>query len=94
MMLTDRMRRKNILHLMNENNVLRSMIKKKRKGKKGRLWIRPGRSTQWWQAFQNETVVAEEWKENFRMSRDSFVVLCGELRTYIESNALQWLQSH
>ena len=44
MTLTNRTRRKNILHLMNENNVLRSMIKKKREGKKGRLWIRPGRS--------------------------------------------------
>ena len=32
----------------------------------------------------SDTVVAEEWKENFRMSKLSFYKLCDELRPYIE----------
>lgn len=28
--------------------------------------------------------VAEEWKENFRMGKDNFYKLCGELRQFIE----------
>lgn len=29
-------------------------------------------------------MLAEEWKENFRMSKDNFYKLCGELRPFIE----------
>ena len=33
------------------------------------FWTRPGRTSAWWDNFVNEVVVAEEWRENFRMSR-------------------------
>ena len=46
----------------------------KRLGKKGerrkqRFWIRPGRTSAWWDGFVSEIVLPEEWRENFRMSR-------------------------
>ena len=36
-----------------------------------RFWIRPGRTSAWWDNFVSQTVVPEEWKENFRMPRPS-----------------------
>ena len=49
-----------------------------------RFWVRPGRTSLWWDNFLSGVVISEEWKENFRMSRNSFHQLCDELRTYIE----------
>ena len=49
-----------------------------------RFWIRPGRTSAWWGNFVSQTVVPEEWKENFRMSRPSLLKLSEELRPYIE----------
>lgn len=53
---------------------------------KGRVGIRPGRSNEWWKSFLDGKIVADEWKENFRMSQESFIVLCGELNAYINRN--------
>ena len=33
-----------------------------------RFWIRPGRTSVWWENFEKELVLPEEWHENFRMS--------------------------
>ena len=51
---------------------------------KRRFWIRPGRTRVWWDNFLNGVMLAEEWKENFRMDKDNFYKLCGELRPFIE----------
>ena len=40
--------------------------------KQRRFWIRPGRTSLWWDNFLNGVMLEEEWKENFRMSRVSF----------------------
>ena len=48
-----------------------------------RFWIRPGRTSAWWDNFVSQTVVPEEWKENFRMSQPSLLKLSEELRPYI-----------
>ena len=37
--------------------------------KQRRCWTRPGRTSAWWDNFVTEVVVAEEWRENLRMSR-------------------------
>lgn len=58
--------------------------KKRRNRRKRRFWVRPGRTNAWWNSFVTDNVVAEEWKENFRMSKLSFNKLCDELRPYIE----------
>ena len=38
----------------------------------------------WWDNFVDEIVVAEEWKENFRMCKDNFLKLCDELCPHIQ----------
>ena len=38
----------------------------------------------WWDNFVDEVVVAEEWKENFRMCKENFLKLCDELRPHIQ----------
>ena len=47
-----------------------------------RFWIRPGRTSVWWDNFVSQTVVPEEWKENFRMPRSSLLKLSEELQLY------------
>ena len=51
------------------------------------FWEKPSRVGIWWDNFINNVVVPEEWVENFRMSKDSFMSLCYELKPYIEKNA-------
>ena len=48
-----------------------------------RFWMRPGRTRAWWDKFVTNTVVPEEWRENFRMSRESFYTLCDKLDVHI-----------
>ncbi|XP_033970360.1 putative nuclease HARBI1 [Trematomus bernacchii] len=55
-----------------------------RRATRRRFWVRPGRSSSWWDNFVNGVVVDEEWRENFRMSRASVVALTEELCPYIE----------
>ena len=38
-----------------------------------RFWIGPGRSNEWWSNFLAQKVIDEEWKENFRLSREIFI---------------------
>lgn len=49
-----------------------------------RFWIRPGRTSVWWENFEKEVVLPEEWHENFRMSRSSLLSLSELLRPSIE----------
>ena len=49
-----------------------------------KFWVRPGQTSAWWDNFVNQIVVPEEWRENFRVSRDSLYSLAEELRPYIE----------
>ena len=59
----------------------------KRAGKRCRplrFWVRPGRTSAWWDNFVHQIAIAEEWWENFRMSRGSLYELANELRPYIE----------
>lgn len=52
---------------------------------RGRFWTRPGRTSSWWDNFENEVVViAEEWRENFRMSRTLLLSLSERLYPHIE----------
>ncbi|XP_060758370.1 putative nuclease HARBI1 [Neoarius graeffei] len=55
-----------------------------RRAKRRRFWVRPGRTSSWWDNFVNGVVVDAEWRENFRMSRASLVSLSEELRPHIE----------
>ena len=48
-----------------------------------RFWIKPGKTQVWWDNFVNNVVPREEWKENFRMTRATFLSLCEEIRPCI-----------
>ena len=48
-----------------------------------RVWVRLGRTDAWWKNFEKNVMLPEEWRENFRMSRDSFFVLCDLLRPWL-----------
>lgn len=41
-------------------------------------------------SFIGNEVVAEKWKENFRMPKESFMVFCDELRAYIQKKDNQF----
>ena len=70
------------------------MLKYLRKRTNGRtfprariFWVRPGRCNEWWYNFITQRVTAEEWKENFRMNRETFLKLCDDLRPSLEGQA-------
>ncbi len=54
------------------------------KAKARRFWVRPGRTAAWWQNFVDGKVIDEEWRENFRMDKDSFYRLVEELEPFLE----------
>ena len=69
------------------NTSSRSRINKSKKKRQARrFWVRPGRTQVWWQNFLNNIVVDEEWKENFIMTKNTFMELCEELRGHLQKN--------
>ena len=44
------------------------------------FWVRPGRTSAWWDNFVGGIMIEEECRENFRMSRGSLYKLADELR--------------
>ena len=68
-------------------------MKNARRNPKRRFWIRPGRTDGWWQNFVDNVVVPEEWRENFRMSKNSFLLLCNKLRPFLEKQTTNMRQS-
>ena len=74
-----------LLALSDERTGRQKQLKRlKRQPRPRRLWVRPGRTSAWWDNFVSQTVVEEEWRENFRMSRSSLYKLADQLRPYIE----------
>ena len=68
------------------------MLKDLRKRTNGRrfpraFWVRPRRCNEWWGNFITQRVTTEEWKENFRMNRETFLKLCDDLRPSLEGQA-------
>ena len=68
-------------------------VKRKNKVKSQiKYWIWPGRSNEWWNGFVEDEVLPNEWKDNFRMSKESFYILVDKLQTYIIKNTTQMRQ--
>ena len=40
-----------------------------------RFWIKHGKTNEWWKGFLEKNVIIEEWRENVRMSYDTFMKL-------------------
>ena len=79
-------RRLNLSRLLSTTTSTFTRVKRlrcRRESKERRFWTRPGCTSAWWNNFADQVVIPEEWKENFRMSRDSLYNLAEELRPYI-----------
>ena len=82
-----RKRQNTLRALLLSNGPQRRTLRRYKPYKERRFWIRPGRTSAWWDSFVNEVVVPEEWRENFRMSRASLLVLSELLRPHIEGES-------
>nr|XP_057903307.1 interleukin enhancer-binding factor 2 homolog isoform X1 [Doryrhamphus excisus] len=49
-----------------------------------RFWVRPGRTSSWWENFVDGVVADDDWRASFRMCRGSLLALSEELRPHIE----------
>lgn len=56
------------------------------------VWCRP-RSNVWWESVSSGLFGEEWWKENLRMKKTTFQVLCSELRPYITRQTTHLRQS-
>ena len=81
-------KRMNIMKMLSVSTSQKIVSKrlKKKPARPRRFWVRPGRTSAWWDNFVSQIVVPEEWRENFRMSRESLNSLAEELRPHIEGN--------
>mgnify|MGYP002804178431 FL=1 len=70
-------RRKQLVVILNSpiRRVKKKIIRKER-----RHWIRPGRNNIWWKKIISGISLQDEWRENLRVSRETFDYLCNELR--------------
>lgn len=83
--LKKRMNMMKVLSVSSSQKIVLKRLKKK-PPRPRRFWVRPGRTSAWWDNFSRQIVVPEEWRENFRMSRESLYSLAEELRPHIEGN--------
>lgn len=85
------MRRKTMRHkrlssfVRSQNIAKKSIFRRKsiKPRKKRRWWVAPGRTESWWIQMISGEAPPEEWKKNFRMSREDFSKLCDELLPFI-----------
>lgn len=76
------LRKKKLLDLLiSVSTSYRAHCRKARKPRE--YWIAPGRTRAWWDNFISGTMLLNEWRNNFRMSKDNFYKLCEELRPFI-----------
>jgi hypothetical protein len=61
--------------------------KKKRRKPRRLMWVRPGRTSIWWDNFIDSVMIEEEWRENFRLSKVNFFKLCNELEPYLRKKS-------
>ena len=71
--------RQDVLRLLSMNSC-HHKVKKRANHHRRRFWTRPGRTSALWDNFINGTMIEEEWRENFRMSKTSLLKLAEELR--------------
>ena len=64
--------------------------KKKRNNVPRRFWKRPGRCAGWWNNMLSGLALPEEWRENIRMSEQTFKKLCTLLCPYIEKETTRF----
>ena len=88
-MIACKMQRKCLLNLLLTDGS-RRIPKIKPNCKPCQCWIRPGRTNGWWLGFHQNRVAPSEWKENFRVSRESFLALCTELNEHVVKSSTRF----
>ena len=78
-----RWKRKQLQLLTSNCNLRCKRTRKKKSSGRRRFWVKPGRSSQWGDNFVNDLVTEEDWKQNFRMSKECLYQLCHEVGPYI-----------
>ena len=53
------------------------------KRQRRKCWLKSGRTNTWWKTFLGGSVPKSEWKDNLRMSKESFQQLCKMLYPYL-----------
>ena len=62
--------RQDVLRLLSMNSG-HHKLKKRANHHRRRFWMRPGRTSAWWDNFINGTMIEEEWRENFSSTSSS-----------------------
>ena len=73
--------------LQNAILISAKLVRKRRKWKNRRprrFWVKPGRTSSWWDNMLNGVCLDSDWKDYFRMSRCNFEKLCDDLRPLLE----------
>ena len=77
-------RRKKLLAIINLMSNTWKRCKKKQILR--RFWIHQAKTSLWWDKFLQDKVISEDWRENLRMSKNSFYKLCDLLAPFISKN--------
>lgn len=59
-------------------SVVRAKTQRSRYSRKIAIWCKP-RSTKWWNNIVMGSFTPQDWLENFRMSKETFLFICNEL---------------
>ena len=59
--------------------------RKRRKIGQRKYWVKPGRTSLWWENLMNGLLTEEEWKNKLRKSRNDFFYLVDLLKPDIDT---------
>ena len=62
---------------------LRHIQMRKMSRKRRTVWVNDGRTEAWWLNMIKGILPEDDWKRNFRMTREKFCLLCEQLRPYL-----------
>ncbi len=77
------MREKRLRSQSIANKLMLYRTKRRKPRKKKRWWVAPGHTDNWWINMISGEAPAEEWKKNFRMTREDFETLVNQLLPFI-----------
>lgn len=77
-------RRHNLTLLLSISSKKTWLKRVKKSPRPRRFWVTPGRTSAWRNNLVDQVVIPEEWRKNFRMSRDSLPEFANELGPYVK----------
>lgn len=55
--------------------------------KKRSVWVKSGRTDQWWRNLISDKMSPDEWKKNLRISKEDFSLLVNMMKPYVKSRS-------